>query len=629
MRAPSMSLCALLVLISVSDSRAQAFRAMPYNAQLRTDPNVGNVQGIQRYGRSLKTDPDEGEGFSYHVYPVAQDPMSFPQRMAAVQAAGPNQPNSGGDLAIRGGVAAADNAENAVEKLKRLNDERNALKDKLNSGQIVAPDERVKAQLRAGEIDKELQAGLVEAVLQTGAAASAPTPAVVSVNPYPPPFDWTQGIRNSPPAIPQGIPGDLLSPVMRGLAVTRAGVTAETAQIYHQPLIQIRMRVVEVARSDGLAVNSVLEYVSSGGTQDSFTSGNTANNKKQNLRSLSRFEIPDLVTNASTGTGMLVNLTSKHINWLLQAISTEMNADVVTAPEVVTLNGQNVEFVAGEKLPFQLGQNVIQGDANNIQQVFYNTRIVFTVPAQGKDQPAVDLRAVLAHYEGKQAIPFSIQTKILLAVNDYSKRDPDGINFLVSLAQAGVIDASACDRCRSWKPEDCTIDLSIVVRLSEGGAIPASIDNPTLGDSLAEKNVRAVANVIQVRSGHGVVMAGLIGERENQNVAKVPMLGDLPFVGFLFRSKTVARLKTEVLIFLEAQVLDPDPSLARATAAEHFRLGQPFVESDLLDNPLECGMYRVGFGTYLPPDTHGERIFWERFGREIRKVRTHIGDALE
>src|SRR5437868_5239780 len=55
----------------------------PYNAQLRTDPDVGNVQGIQRYGRPLKTDPDQGEGYSYHVYPVAH-----PNTVAVGQVAG-------------------------------------------------------------------------------------------------------------------------------------------------------------------------------------------------------------------------------------------------------------------------------------------------------------------------------------------------------------------------------------------------------------------------------------------------------------------------------------------------------------------------------------------------------------
>src|SRR5438309_285407 len=61
---------------SAPAGRAQAVRPLPCGAQLRTDPAVGNIQGIQRYGRPLKTDPDEGEGFSYHVYPVAENPSA-------------------------------------------------------------------------------------------------------------------------------------------------------------------------------------------------------------------------------------------------------------------------------------------------------------------------------------------------------------------------------------------------------------------------------------------------------------------------------------------------------------------------------------------------------------------------
>ena len=40
-------------------------------------------------------------------------------------------------------------------------------------------------------------------------------------------------------------------------------------------------------------------------------------------------------------------------------------------------------------------------------------------------------------------------------------------------------------------------------------------------------------------------------------------------------------------------------------------------------------MYRAGLGTYLPPHSPQERIFWERMGRRVKKVVTECGDALE
>jgi hypothetical protein len=144
-----------------------------------------------------------------------------------------------------------------------------------------------------------------------------------------------------------------------------------------------------------------------------------------------------------------------------------------------------------------------------------------------------------------------------------------------------------------------------------------------------EANVRAVANVIQVKSGHGVVMAGLIGEREVEELAKTPFLGDLPYVGFLFRAKETIREKTEVLVFVEAKVLDPRPEVARAESYQDFCLSRRYVEGEFLDNPLETGMYRVGFGSYLPPLGCAEECYWTRQHRKVRKICTHFDDLRE
>jgi hypothetical protein len=500
--------------------------------------------------------------------------------------------------------------------------------------------------------------------------------------PYPAPFDWTDGIRKLPPPTPFGIPPGLVAPgleddaVLRALGYFRQHVGTdgrpELLPLYHQPLIQIKLRVIEVARADGLSVNSVLEYVSTQNKDPSLTSGstlNTANGGHENLRGLTRFAVNGLISNATTGSGLLVNLTTQHINWIASFLATELNADVVTAPEVVTLNGQNVEFIAGSKLPFALGQNVIQGTNNNIQQVFYKhvgTMISVTPtivnwgfhgegegeasisasevvdwnalvewmtsenglrfpPNPSTWEPAYDLRQYLPQ-ERPQILPFDLKSKLLLGLNEYTRSD-----LLRKGLPVQLIDGACGDGCK-WKPEDCTIDLTLVVRLSEaatGNLELAPGAEPTVTSANVESNVRAVANVIQVKSGHGVVMAGLIGEREIEGVDKVPVLGDIPGLGFFFRSKVVERIKTEVLIFIEAQVLDPDPHIARAESADDFWLSGPYVAGALHDNPLECGLHRVGFGTYLPPHSHDEEVFWERHGRKVLRIETHIDDIFE
>jgi hypothetical protein len=48
----------------------------PFGGGLLMSPEVGNVEGIQQFGNSLRTDPDVGIGYTYRVFPSARkDPM--------------------------------------------------------------------------------------------------------------------------------------------------------------------------------------------------------------------------------------------------------------------------------------------------------------------------------------------------------------------------------------------------------------------------------------------------------------------------------------------------------------------------------------------------------------------------
>jgi type II secretory pathway component GspD/PulD (secretin) len=300
---------------------------------------------------------------------------------------------------------------------------------------------------------------------------------------------------------------------------------------------------------------------------------------------------------------MLVNLTSEHINWITSVLAADFNGDIVTAPEVVTLNGQNVEFIAGAKVPFEIGQNVVVDNTNNIQQFFYKhvgTYISVTPQIVNWGH----------RHEGRGAVRPDYETE----------------------KKATAATRSSCAEC-DWKANECTIDLAIVARLSGSGKTTVqSVDRDgqvSDREVTIEDNVRAIANIVQVKSGEGVVMAGLIGERDVEVVSKVPILGDIPLAGALFRSKQADRAKTETLIFVEARVLDSDPRVSRYQSHEDFHLASDYVAGDLSSNPLARGMYRSGFGSYLPPHSKSERVFWERFGRRVRNVVTTIDDLSE
>jgi len=75
-------------------------------------------------------------------------------------------------------------------------------------------------------------------------------------------------------------------------------------------------------------------------------------------------------------------------------------------------------------------------------------------------------------------------------------------------------------------------------------------------------NTRAVQTEVLVENGGTVVIGGIYEQTEINRVNKVPLLGDVPYVGGLFRSTSRTSNKTELLVFLTPRVVT-DTAMAR------------------------------------------------------------------
>ena len=62
-------------------------------------------------------------------------------------------------------------------------------------------------------------------------------------------------------------------------------------------------------------------------------------------------------------------------------------------------------------------------------------------------------------------------------------------------------------------------------------------------------------NVI-VKNGETIVIGGLIHDSESNYVYKVPLLGDIPLLGYLFKKKSVSRSRVELLIFVTPKIIE-------------------------------------------------------------------------
>jgi general secretion pathway protein D len=74
-----------------------------------------------------------------------------------------------------------------------------------------------------------------------------------------------------------------------------------------------------------------------------------------------------------------------------------------------------------------------------------------------------------------------------------------------------------------------------------------------------------VKTIIAIHSGSTVVIGGLMRDDKERVEKKVPLLGDLPLVGTLFRSHSDRMQKTNLLLFITPRVLANPESLAEMT----------------------------------------------------------------
>jgi general secretion pathway protein D len=96
---------------------------------------------------------------------------------------------------------------------------------------------------------------------------------------------------------------------------------------------------------------------------------------------------------------------------------------------------------------------------------------------------------------------------------------------------------------------------------------------------------RSTSTTVTVKDEQTVVIGGLMEEKKEESLNKVPLLGDIPLMGLLFQSKRVTREKTNLLIFLTPYVIKDAETLADVTRKkqqEYARHEHQYVEGELL-----------------------------------------------
>ena len=136
--------------------------------------------------------------------------------------------------------------------------------------------------------------------------------------------------------------------------------------------------------------------------------------------------------------------------------------------------------------------------------------------------------------------------------------------------------------------QDVGLTLRIKPQITEGSAIKMEIFQEV--SNVAQRgeardivtNTRSLSTTIVAENNQMVVLGGLIQDDISNNERKVPLLGDVPVLGQLFRYQNRTRKKTNLLVFLRPQVIRGPQDMDEPTRDKYEYLGR-------LTNPAPPG----------------------------------------
>jgi general secretion pathway protein D len=202
-----------------------------------------------------------------------------------------------------------------------------------------------------------------------------------------------------------------------------------------------------------------------------------------------------------------------------------------------------------------------------------------------------------------------ITVPALSALIDVSRRDTD-VNILsaprlltsdneeaeiivgsnVPIITSRLTDTGATGLAQSVSVErkDVALTLRFTPQITEGNLVRLNVlqeitdiaqSNPNVGDpnqvgpTLTKRLVR---NTVLAENGRTIVLGGLIGDQVQETIAKTPLLGDIPGLGWLFKRKATISRKTNLLLFITPHIIRNGDDLAAVTrksrdAMDRFR----------------------------------------------------------
>jgi general secretion pathway protein D len=126
--------------------------------------------------------------------------------------------------------------------------------------------------------------------------------------------------------------------------------------------------------------------------------------------------------------------------------------------------------------------------------------------------------------------------------------------------------------------KDIGLTLRVTPQVAEGGAVKLKVfqevssvvpTSSTIRSADLITNKRSIENTVLVDDGQTVVIGGLISDDAKNGDSRVPLLGDIPVIGNLFKYQTRSREKTNLMVFLRPLVIRDSKIAAQLTGSRY------------------------------------------------------------
>jgi len=218
--------------------------------------------------------------------------------------------------------------------------------------------------------------------------------------------------------------------------------------------------------------------------------------------------------------------------------------------------------------------------------------------------PGVTNWGVLLHALASDTATNILSTPSILTLDNQEAEIVVGQNVPFITGQYSTVDngTSVQNPFQTIQRQDVGLTLKVRPQVNEGSSIQLEIQQEvsSIAPSVVQTsdvvtNKRSIKTTVTVDDGQVVVLGGLIDDNFTDAVDKVPLLGDVPVLGRLFRYDTTEKKKQNLMVFIH-------PLIVRngRTAAAYSNAKYGFLRSRQLETQVhERGLMQAG-ASYLP-----------------------------